>query len=96
VSTPEVCIKEADEAAREIDEALLPFASAEARQEWQQLRARWPTVVAVAHQSAQAFDDELAVVLGKVQRFRSILLTYRAQSSSSAASGPTAPAPAAR
>jgi hypothetical protein len=83
--------KEVDEAAREIDESLLPFASSEAREEWHLLRARWP-MVAVSDHSSLAADDELAVVVGKVQRFRAILLTYRAQSSVPVASGPSASA----
>jgi hypothetical protein len=67
-------VTEAESLAKEIDDALIVYASPDARQEWAALRARWPRVVSEHHTPALgAADEELSVILGKVRRFRAIL-----------------------
>ena len=67
-------VTEGESLAKEIDEALIVYASPDARMEWAALRARWP--LAVSHHRTPAItaeDDDLSVIVGKVRRFRAIL-----------------------
>jgi hypothetical protein len=80
-SETEHLVTEAESLAKEIDDALIVYASPDARQEWAALRARWPKVVSEHHTPAIAAEDEdLSVIVGKVRRFRAILGRSASQS----------------
>jgi hypothetical protein len=65
---------EGESLAKEIDDALIAYASPDARMEWAALRARWPSAVGQHHTPAiAAEEDDLAIIVGKVRRFRAIL-----------------------
>jgi len=80
-SETEYLVTEAESLAKEIDDALIVYASPDARQEWAALRARWPRVVSDHHTPA---EEELSVIVGKVRRFRAILGRSASQSSAPA------------
>ena len=61
--------------ASEIDDDLLSFASSEARHEWLSVYSRWWP----APHPARPGDDDLEVVVQKVQRFSAILQTMQAE-----------------
>jgi hypothetical protein len=65
---------EAESLARDIDDGLLAYASPDARMEWAALRARWPWASSLHPSSPiSSKDEDLAVIVGKVRRFRAIL-----------------------
>jgi hypothetical protein len=59
--------------AGDIESDLLGAASPDARQEWNALRLSWPTADQISAGAIGLSDDELAFMVGKVHRFRSIL-----------------------
>jgi hypothetical protein len=73
-STEDIRMSNESEAlAREIEERLIIYASPAARMEWDALRARWPWSGEPRSSAEAAADDEPAVVLVKVRRFKAIL-----------------------
>ena len=77
--------QELDRVASEIDDGLLSFASPEARREWTSVCSRWrasSNAIAIA-------DEDLVVVVRKVQRFSAILRTLRAEGVRPAGRGST-------
>jgi hypothetical protein len=69
----ESLVRKLRDLAREIDDRLLAVASLDARGEWRVLRATWPTATDVRSGVIGLTDDELDAMIGKVQRFKSIL-----------------------
>jgi hypothetical protein len=59
--------------AREIDDGLLQAASVDARSEWSFLCETWPSPSEVRSGIVGMSDEELDALIGKVQRFKSIL-----------------------
>lgn len=66
--------QELDRIASEIDDGLLSFASPEARREWMSVCSRWRP----PSNAAALNDDDLVVVVQKVNRFSEILRTLKA------------------
>jgi hypothetical protein len=62
------------ELSREIDDGLLQAASVDARFEWKVLRSKWPSAADVRSGVVGLSDDELDAMIGKVHRFKDILL----------------------
>jgi hypothetical protein len=90
----ETLVQKLRELAREIDEGLLQAASVDARCEWDVLCETWPSSSEVRSGVVGMSDDELDALIGKVQRFKSILTRMKARDSIRAW-GPR-PVPAAR
>ena len=70
----ESLVRKLAELAREIDEGLLSSASRDARIEWNVLCDTWPSAADVRSGVVGLSDDELDEMIGKVQRFRDILV----------------------
>jgi hypothetical protein len=64
---------ESEALAREIEDRLIAYASPDARMEWDALRARWPWPGQRRASADTSSDDEPAVVILKVRRFKAIL-----------------------
>jgi len=90
----ETLVRKLGELAREIDDGLLQAASVDARGEWNILCETWPSPSEVRSGIVGMSDDELDALIGKVERFKSIL-TRMMTRDSIRAWGPR-PAPAAR
>ena len=74
----ETLVRTLGQLAREIDESLLQAASVDARSEWNVLCETWPSASEVRSGLVGMSDDELDAVIGKVQRFKSILTRMKA------------------
>jgi hypothetical protein len=77
----ETLVQTLGELAREIDESLLQAASVDARWEWNILCETWPSPSEVRSGIVAMSDDELDALIGKVQRFKSILTRIKARDS---------------
>jgi hypothetical protein len=64
---------ESEALAREIEDRLIVYASPDARLEWDALRARWPWSDQRRPVVDGSPDDEPAIVIMKVRRFKDIL-----------------------
>lgn len=64
---------ESEALAREIEDRLIAYASADARLEWDALRARWPWSGQRRPSVDASPDDEPEIVIVKVRRFKDIL-----------------------
>jgi hypothetical protein len=65
---------ELDRLAREIEDELLAFASAGAREEWTRFKEACSTAAGAAPRRVVAPEDELAFLVDKARRFRAVLL----------------------
>jgi hypothetical protein len=73
----ESLVRKLAELAREIDESLLQAASVDARIEWNVLCDTWPSAAEVRSGVVCLSDDELDAMIGKVQRFKDILVRIK-------------------
>ena len=69
----ETLVRTLGQLAHEIDESLLQAASVDARSEWSVLCDTWPSASEVRSGVVGMSDDELDALIGKVQRFKTIL-----------------------
>jgi hypothetical protein len=72
-SRTEALVRELGQLAEEIESNLLSEASPDARREWETLRQIWPTPDHIRSGATTLSDDELAFMVQKIRRFRSIL-----------------------
>jgi hypothetical protein len=70
----ESLIRKLADLAREIDDGLLQAASIDARWEWNVLCEAWPSAADMHAGVIGLSDDELDAMIGKVMRFKSILV----------------------
>jgi hypothetical protein len=75
----ETLVQTLGELAQEIDESLLQAASLDARCEWNILCDTWPSPAEVRSGLVGMSDEELDALIGKVQRFKSILTRTQAR-----------------
>jgi hypothetical protein len=68
-----VLVRTLVELAREIEGSLIAGASADARAEWWMLRGKWPTERELGAGVVGVSDDQLALFVDKVLRFKTIL-----------------------
>jgi hypothetical protein len=73
----ESLVRKLADLAREIDESLLSAASLDARIEWNVLCDTWPSAAEVRSGVVALSDDELDAMIGKVQRFKDILVRIK-------------------
>jgi hypothetical protein len=73
----ESLVRKLAELAHEIDESLLQAASIDARIEWNVLCDTWPSAAEVRSGVVGLSDDELDAMIGKVQRFKDILVRIK-------------------
>jgi hypothetical protein len=69
----ESLVAELRELASQIDDRLLARASGAAREEWAAIRDAWPTEDEVHRGTLHLSEDDLAWMVEKVRRFKSIL-----------------------
>ncbi|HVU49272.1 MAG TPA: hypothetical protein VHL80_01230 [Polyangia bacterium] len=77
----ETLVRKLGELAHEIDDSLLQAASIDARCEWNVLCETWPSPADVRSGIVGMSDEELDALIGKVQRFKSILTRMKARDS---------------
>lgn len=75
----ETLVRTLGQLAREIDESLLQAASVDARSEWTVLCETWPSASEVRSGIVGMSDEELDALIGKVQRFKTILTRLQAR-----------------
>jgi hypothetical protein len=73
----ETLVRQLASLAHEIDEGLLQAASVDARVEWNVLCDTWPSAADVRSGVIDMSDDELDAMIGKVQRFKDILVRIK-------------------
>jgi hypothetical protein len=69
----EILVTELGALARQIDAGPISSASDAARDEWLALRAQWPSPNEVRAGAVPLSDDDLALMVAKVRRFKEIL-----------------------
>lgn len=73
----ESLVRKLGELAREIDDRFLHAASLDARSEWISLRGTWPNVAEVRSGVLGLSDADLDAMIGKVERFKDILVLIK-------------------
>jgi hypothetical protein len=70
----EALVKDLGALGRDIEGQLLAVATPDARSEWREFRRQWPSRAQLSAGRLPLSEDELAHMVVKVQRFKSILL----------------------